>query len=245
MSADSPRGREIEVRTPESPLKKPLIYLITDRRAFPEHQSIERQLDAIEIAARSGCQLIQIRERDLEARDLVAFVRAAISVARPHQSKVIVNDRLDVALAADADGVHLRSSSLSAFDTRSIARLAPQREFLIGASVHSLEESRSAIDGGADFLVCGPLFETPSKRQYGAPLGVDKLAEVSRASRIPVLGIGGINCENAPQVLARGAAGIAGISLFTELTMVPERVRTILSLELTPSIKYSSPGKEP
>jgi len=75
------------VRTPESPLKKPLIYLITDRRAFPEHQSIERQLDAIEIAARSGCQLIQIRERDLEARALVAFVRAAISVARPHQSK--------------------------------------------------------------------------------------------------------------------------------------------------------------
>lgn len=232
------------MRTPESPLKKPLIYLITDRRAFPEHQSIEGQLDAIEIAARSGCQLIQIRERDLEARDLIAFVRAAISLARPHQSKVLVNDRLDVALAADADGVHLRSSSMNAFDARSVARLGPQRDFLIGASVHSLEESRSAIDHGADFLVCGPVFETASKRQYGAPLGVDKLAEISAESRIPVLGIGGINCENAHQVLTQGAAGIAGISLFTELRLIPEKVSTILSLELTPSIKYSSPGKE-
>lgn len=235
---------ELEVRTPESPLKKPLIYLITDRRAFPEHQSIEGQLDAIEVAARSGCQLIQVRERDLEARDLVAFVRAAISIARPHQSKVLVNDRVDVALAADADGVHLRSTSLNAFDARSVARLMPQRDFMIGVSVHSLEESTSAIDGGADFLVCGPVFETASKRQYGAPLGVDKLAQISRASKIPVLGIGGINCENAPQVLSQGAAGIAGISLFTQLPMIPERVSTILSLELTPSIKYSSPGKE-
>lgn len=232
------------MRTPESRIKKPLIYLITDRRAFPEHQSIEGQLDAIELAARSGCQLIQIRERDLEARDLVAFVRAAISLARPHQSKILVNDRLDIALAADADGVHLRTTSLTAFDTRSVARVAAQRDFLVGASVHSLEESKSAVDDGADFLVCGPVFETSSKLQYGAPLGVDNLAEIASASRIPVLGIGGINCENAPQVLAQGAAGIAGISLFTELPLIPERVRTILSLELTPSIKYSSPGKE-
>jgi thiamine-phosphate pyrophosphorylase len=232
------------VKIPSSPLKKPLIYLITDRRAFPPHQSIERQLEAIEIAARSGCELIQIRERDLEARELVSFVRTAITLARPYQALVLVNDRLDVALAADADGVQLRSTSLSASDARIIAKVSRHNDFLIGASVHSLKEAKSAINDGADFLVCGPVFDTSSKRQYGPPLGLEKFAEIVGGSETPVLGIGGINCHNAHQVLERGAAGIAAISLFSEPEGIEERVRTILSLELNPSIKYSSPGKE-
>ena len=233
------------MRIPGSPLKKPLIYLITDRQAFPPpHQSVERQLEAIEIAARAGCQLIQIRERDLEARELVSFVRSAISVARPHHALVLVNDRLDVAIAADADGVHLRSTSLNALDARSVARLAGQHDFLIGASVHSMQEAQSAVDCGADFLVCGPVFETPSKRQYGAALGLETFGQIASASGAPVLGIGGIDCDNALQVLAHGAAGVAGISLFSELTRIEDHSRAILSLELAPSIKYSSSGKE-
>lgn len=229
---------------PDSPLKTPLIYLISDRRAFPPPQNIESQLEAIEVAARSGCQLIQIRERDLEACELISLVRSAIALARPYQSLVLVNDRLDVALAADADGVHLRSTSLSVADARIVARLAGRKDLLIGASVHSMAEAKTAIEDNADFLVCGPVFDTASKQQYGAPLGLNEFGAIAATSRIPVLGIGGIDCENAQHVLAQGAAGVAGISLFSSIEAIEAHVRAILSLEFTSAIKYSSPVKE-
>src|SRR5262245_6359351 len=138
--------------------KQILLYLITNRRAFlrnPEitHDDLPRlQLEAIGKAARAGCQLIQIREKDMSARALAAFTRAAIELARPHGARVLVNDRLDVAMAAGADGVHLRASSIPAREVRAVATKKGLDDFLIGVSTHSVAEAKSAEDGGADFI---------------------------------------------------------------------------------------------
>jgi thiamine-phosphate pyrophosphorylase len=213
----------------------PLLYLITNRQAFrrnPEtsdEAAWHEQLAAISEAAQAGCQLIQIRERDLPAQQLSAFVRAAIRAARPHGAWVLVNDRLDVALAAGADGVHLRASSLPVAEARVLLdRLGPPG-LLIGASTHSLAEARAAEAGGADFIVCGPVYETPSKLIYGPPLGLDRFAEVCRAVSLPVLAIGGIQLENFHEPLLKGAAGIAAIGLFTDRANLENNVRSLLT----------------
>lgn len=122
---------------------------------------------------------------------------------------MLVNDRLDVALATGADGVHLRTTSLPVSEVRRTFA-----NFLIGVSTHSLAEARAAEEGGADFIVCGPVYETPSKREFGPPLCLEKLAEVCRAVTIPVLALGGIKGSNFRRALDAGAAGIAGIGLF-------------------------------
>ena len=207
-----------------------MIYLITRRLAFPHPRNAEAQLDAIDIAARSGCQLIQVRERDLQARELASFVSRVIEVARPHGSRVLVNDRVDVAIAVGADGVHLRNSSLLPCEARKLADDSGCAGLLIGASVHSRDEADAAVTG-ADFLVCGPVFETQEKRKYGPPLGLDNLEAIVRSTRIPVLGIGGISITNYQEVLNRGATGIAAISLFTKIENIEANVKAILGTE--------------
>jgi thiamine-phosphate pyrophosphorylase len=207
------------------PSTRPLLYLITDRRAHPP--SPDGQLAAIREAAAAGCRLVQVRERDLGARDLAAFVRAAVAAARP--GRVLVNDRLDVALAAGADGVHLRATSLPAAEARAVASRLGRPDFLIGVSTHALDEAREAEAGGADFVVAGPVFETPSKLPYGPPLGPDRFAEVCRAVRIPVLAIGGINLENFREPLSRGAAGVAAIGMLSDPRAVARTVRELLT----------------
>lgn len=199
----------------------PLLYLITDRRAFlrkPDSgkDCCRAQLEVIRLAAQSGVQLIQIREKDLSARALAEFTRQAIAVARPHGAKVFVNDRLDVALATNADGVHLRITSQTAREVREITTHKGLNEFLIGVSTHSLIEAQAAEADGANFIVCGPVYDTPSKREYGAPLGLEKFAEICQAVKLPVLALGGITLANLDEPLRRGAAGIAAIGLFTE-----------------------------
>ncbi|MEE8256730.1 MAG: thiamine phosphate synthase, partial [Acidobacteriota bacterium] len=121
------------------------------------------------------------------------------------------NDRLDVAVAAGAAGVHLPAHG---FPVDEVRRSYP--ELLIGASTHNLEELRRAADGGAGFAVFGPVFETPSKKAYGPPVGLEKLAEAARAVNIPVLALGGVTLENAADCLRAGAAGLAAISLFQQ-----------------------------
>ncbi len=209
-------------------MNKPLLYLITDRQQFtsPHHQ-----LEAIAAAAQASCQLIQIREKDLPPRELRDFVRAAIGRAKPHGARVLVNDRVDVALAAGADGVHLRANSLPAVEVR---RIVSQQDFLIGVSTHSLIEAQAAKTGGADFIVCGPVFPTPSKAGFGAPLGLDRFAEICRAVNLPVLALGGITMSNFAEPLARGAAGIAAISLFKNTVSLGSNIKIVLSSRLTP-----------
>src|SRR5262249_28313918 len=156
----------------------PLLYLITDRLAFLRNPEItyadaaRLQLEAIGRAAQAGCQLIQIREKGMSAKMLGVFTRAAIECARPHGARVLVNDRLDVVMATGADGVHLRVSSIPAQEVRAVTAKKGLRDFLIGVSTHSIAEARLAEYGGADFIVCGPVYDTPSKRAFGPPLGL-------------------------------------------------------------------------
>jgi len=153
--------------------------------------------------------VIQIREKDLEARPLLALVEAAVARARGTATRILVNDRLDVAVAARADGVHLPAHGLPVAEVR---RAYPK--MLIGASCHDLDELHAAEAGGADFAVFGPVFAPLSKASERPPLGVEKLVEAARAVKIPVLALGGITVENAAECLRAGAAGVAAITLF-------------------------------
>lgn len=159
---------------------------------------------------------------------LTTFTRAAIAAARPWGARVLVNDRLDVALAAGADGVHLRVNSLPATDVR---RAISRSDFLVAVSTHSLAQAQAAEKAGADFIVCGPVYDTPSKREFGAPLGLARFAEICRAVSIPVLALGGISLQNVREPLAHGAAGVAAISLFTDGENLPAHVHQLLHTE--------------
>ena len=166
----------------------------------------------MEAVVAAAVSLVQLREKSLSARVLYELTTRAAAIAKASTTRVLVNDRFDVARAAGADGVHLTSRSLPPSVVRSIC--GP--DFLIGVSTHSLEEALNARTEGADFIVFGPVFETPSKRIYGAPQGLERLREVTNALHgFPVLAIGGINRDNAAQCLSAGASGIAGISMFT------------------------------
>jgi len=200
------------------PERRPLLYYITDRKALPARRGGEGQdvLPVIEAAIRAGVDMIQIRERDLPTRELLALVERALALAANTPTRILVNDRLDVAQAAGA-GLHLPAHS---FPVAAVRRRVG-RGLLIGASTHNLDELQAAEQGGADFAVFGPVFATSSKParplggpDYGPPVGLEKLSEAVRAVRIPVLALGGVTLENAKECLRAGAAGVAAISLF-------------------------------
>jgi thiamine-phosphate pyrophosphorylase len=165
---------------------------------------------AIERNLRAGVAWIQIREKDLSARELYGLVRNAAAAAQPSGAKIIVNSRLDVALAAGAAGVHLPAGSC---EPRSVRGITP-KGFLIGVSCHSIDEVVHAEANGADYVVFGPVFAPLSKLSDLKPHGLEGLAAAARAVRIPVLALGGITRENMGDCISAGASGVAGISLF-------------------------------
>ena len=182
-----------------------LAYYITDRQScsFPLLHQIQRAIDA-------SVDLIQIREKDLATRPLFDLAGKALELAKGSRSRILINDRLDIALAARLDGVHLGRHSVECGVVRKQLR---EIELLLGASVHSMDEFLLAADG-ASFVTLGPIFSTPSKAAYGAPLGLDILTEVCKMAEIPVFALGGIGLDNYLSCLTAGAAGIAAIRLF-------------------------------
>ena len=192
-----------------------VLCLVTDRRRLcPETVAFEaarrRLIDQAKWSVTSKVDLIQVRERDLETADLARLVSDLVRVTRGSGTRVVVNDRLDVALACGADGVHLRHDSVRAETVRTIAPAG----FLVGRSVHGLAEAEGA--GPVDYLIAGTVFPTPSKPAATPILGLDGLADVVQAVAVPVLAIGGITRERLDEVAATGAAGAAGIGLFIE-----------------------------
>lgn len=180
------------------------LYVITDRQ-----QTGGRPLHAVmEAALCGGARAFQLREKDLAPRDLLPLAQEMRQLTQAYEARLLINDRIDVALAVDADGVHLTTSSLPVSVARRL--LGPER--LLGVSTHSLAEAQAAAEGGADFVVFGPVFFTPSKAPYGQPVGLEALRAVCAAVALPILAIGGIKKVNLDQVVAAGADGIAVIS---------------------------------
>ena len=180
---------------------------ITDRRTLPANVDL---LDCIARNLAAGVEWVQIREKDLSARELYELTVLVLALPNPHGSKILVNTRVDVALAAGADGVHLPAGSPAAGRWRASSPAG----FLIGVSCHTLEEVRAAEEEGADYVVFGPVFAPRSKVSQLAPRGWRRLAEAALAVRIPVLALGGITRENTRDCMRAGAAGVAAISLF-------------------------------
>lgn len=207
---------------------KPIVCYVTDRKALGAADPAGNLLAKIRAATAAGVDWVQIRERDMPARELLALTRAAIG-AREGEARILVNDRLDVALAAGATGVHLGGASLPAGEVvRWLREGNAPAEFLVGVSCHRIEEAREAEDAGASYVFFGPVFETPSKKSYGPPQGMAKLSEVSSAVRIPVIAIGGVNEENAAECLRAGATGIAAIRMFQE-SREPETLKRAIA----------------
>jgi thiamine-phosphate pyrophosphorylase len=196
----------------------PIIYPITSGN---NHPGILRLVRA---AVDAEVPLFQIREKSLSARALFDLVAHAAEFTRGTGTRLLVNDRSDIARAAGADGVHLTTHSLPVDVVRKIYGV----EFLIGASTHSLAEAQAAQATGADFVVFGPVFETESKRVYGLPQGLDKLREVTRdLGEFPVVAIGGVTLDNIGECFQAGASGVAAIRLLSDAENLASIVETI------------------
>lgn len=186
-----------------SPL--PRLYLITDRRLIRPEQDFFEVLEQLMVA---GIRMIQLREKDLPAHQLYEMAQHLRTITLRHNCLLLINDRIDIALAVNADGVHLRSNSLPTAVARKL--LGPEK--LIGVSTHSSEEIAVATEQNADFATYGPVFYTPSKASYGPPKGLSELQVARSSSALPIYALGGITVTNTPAVMTTGTYGVAVIS---------------------------------
>jgi thiamine-phosphate pyrophosphorylase len=205
------------------------ICLVTDRR---RRSPVEQAAEAVD----AGVDIIQIRERDIEAAELVALVTRVVRVARGSPTRVVVNDRLDVAMACNAHGVHLRGDSVAPARVR---EMVPPG-FLVGRSVHQIDEA-IAVAPHVDYLIAGTVFPTSSKPGRTELLGLSGLASIAAAVRVPVLAIGGIAVEHAGDLGAAGAAGIAAVSLFADAERPIKEVIRPLRARFNIGGDFSSP----
>jgi len=211
-------------------LPTPISYLITSgattSHSNPASKDFQHILAIVRAATRARVSLIQLREKNLTARALFDLTVRCAAITRGTDTRLLVNDRADIARAAHADGVHLTTRSIEA----RIIRRTFGTDFLIGVSTHTLAEARAARDGGADFAVFGPIFDTESKRAYGSPVGVESLREAAQSlSPFPLIALGGVTLENAADIFNAGAKGVAAIRLFSETQNISRTVRSLQS----------------
>jgi thiamine-phosphate pyrophosphorylase len=198
---------------------RPFLCYITDRRGLgPTPLAVH-----VQAAVEAGMDMVQLREKDLPCRELFGLAKSAVAFTQRSKTQIVINDRLDVAMAAGAHGVHLGGESAPP----EVVRREVDKDFLVGVSCHSMEESLKAEAGGADYILLGPIFDTPSKRRYGPPLGLNKLSEVAKRIRIPVLALGGITVKRVKPCIESGATGIAAIRLFQECPSLTDRVHEL------------------
>ncbi|MDE3018109.1 MAG: thiamine phosphate synthase [Nitrospirota bacterium] len=198
------------------------LYLVTDR-----NQTAGRPLMALlREALAAGLRAVQLREKDLPTRALLELAREVRALTREYGAKLFINDRLDIVMAVEADGVHLRADSLPVAVARRL--LGPDR--LIGVSGHSVAEVLRAESEGADFALLGPVYATPSKSAYGAPIGLGPLEEAAQRCRCPVFAIGGITAARLGEVRRAGAQGTAVISAILSADSVASATRALLAV---------------
>ncbi len=183
----------------------PNLYLITDRHQIQKGRHL---LEVLEELLQAGVKMIQLREKDLSAAELYPLAKELRALCHRHKSLLLINDRIDLAQAVGADGVHLGGHSLPI----KVARKILGSSYLIGASTHSATEVKSAQNQGADFITYGPIYFTPSKAAYGNPVGIESLHDICDTCKIPVYALGGIKTNNMKETLQTGIHGVAIIS---------------------------------
>jgi thiamine-phosphate pyrophosphorylase len=196
------------------------LFLVTDR-----HQTNGRPLvPLLQRVLTAGVPAIQLRERDLSAKELVTLAREVQAVMASRRSQLLINDRIDVALALEGVGVHLRSNSLPV----SVARQLLGAQRLLGISVHAVEEAVQVESQGVDYIVLGPIYETPTKQMFGPPLGIQTLEKACRLVRIPIIGIGGVTAARVREMRCAGAFGVAVITAVLGAVNVESAARELL-----------------
>lgn len=209
-------------------LPQPIIYLITNGETTSDTNSASPEfthiLELAKVAVDSSVPFIQIREKELKTRVLFDLATRVVKITSGTRTRLLINDRSDVAAAAGADGVQLTSHSLPT----DVVRKTFGNDFIIGVSTHSVSEAERAKEAGANFVIYGPVFATESKRVYGAPQGLSNLRELTVAvGDFPVIAIGGITLENFNECLRAGARGVAAIGLFRNVEAIEKVVSKI------------------
>ena len=200
-------------------LSEPIFCLVTDgQRTLWSPESGDELVELVRHAAAAGVNLVQVRERSLDDRALLTLTRSIVRAVEGTPARIVVNDRIDIALAAGADGVHLRADSPPADAVRA---MVPEG-FLVGRSVHSEAEAIGAAAAGVDYVILGTIFPTASKPPGSAWLGLEPLKRAAGAIHVPILGIGGITADRVASLAAAGAAGFAAIGLFAGLRRGPD-----------------------
>jgi len=205
------------------------LYLITDRSQIKGRSLV----DVVKTALEGGVRMIQLREKDLSGNELFNLARELRLLTRKYGARLLINDRIDIAIAVEADGAHMGHQSVSVQDARrafeSSSLIPHPSSFLIGVSTHSMEEALNAQSDGADFITFGPIYFTPSKAAYGQPVGTDKLKEAAEAVNIPIYALGGIRRGNIEDVLNAQVYGVAMISAIMAADDVKKESEDILT----------------
>ncbi|MEK6759390.1 MAG: thiamine phosphate synthase [Deltaproteobacteria bacterium] len=232
MGTGKPRKEDGSLKETKAPFD---IYLITDGTGSSPSNLITR----VEEALAGGIGAVQLREKGLCGAKLLTLARQMRELTARYNAKLLINDRVDIALLSEADGVHLGHGSMPPEAARSL--LGPKK--LIGVSTHSLGEAKEAQALGADFIVFGPVYHTASKAAYGRPAGVKALKETVAAVRVPVYGLGGIDIENTQEVLDTGCAGVALISAILSAPEVRKSAEALVEALIKRRLKDGQQGR--